>query len=78
MRAQSRDKQIEERMLAHRQDDNNRHATRHQVNGDSLSSCLPAQPFHLGSLLHIPEKLLGQSWPCPAASSSKEFLVSLQ
>lgn len=31
VRAQSRDKQIEERMLAHRQDDNNRHATRHQV-----------------------------------------------
>ncbi|XP_066196539.1 histone acetyltransferase KAT7 isoform X2 [Sylvia atricapilla] len=30
VRAQSRDKQIEERMLAHRQDDNNRHATRHQ------------------------------------------------
>lgn len=31
VRAQSRDKQIEERMLSHRQDDNNRHATRHQV-----------------------------------------------
>ncbi|XP_030321751.1 histone acetyltransferase KAT7 isoform X6 [Calypte anna] len=31
VRAQSRDKQIEERMLAHRQDDNNRHATRHQA-----------------------------------------------
>uniref|UniRef100_A0A2K6G2D5 Histone acetyltransferase n=1 Tax=Propithecus coquereli TaxID=379532 RepID=A0A2K6G2D5_PROCO len=30
VRAQSRDKQIEERMLSHRQDDNNRHATRHQ------------------------------------------------
>ncbi|XP_061872629.1 histone acetyltransferase KAT7-like isoform X5 [Colius striatus] len=30
VRAQSRDKQIEERMLAHRQDDN-RHATRHQA-----------------------------------------------
>ncbi|OWK14642.1 hypothetical protein Celaphus_00001155 [Cervus elaphus hippelaphus] len=29
--AQSRDKQIEERMLSHRQDDNNRHATRHQA-----------------------------------------------
>ncbi|XP_068831984.1 histone acetyltransferase KAT7 isoform X4 [Capricornis sumatraensis] len=31
VRAQSRDKQIEERMLSHRQDDNNRHATRHQA-----------------------------------------------
>ncbi|XP_061447234.1 histone acetyltransferase KAT7 isoform X3 [Rhineura floridana] len=30
VRAQSRDKQVEERMLSHRQDDNNRHATRHQ------------------------------------------------
>lgn len=31
VRAQSRDKQVEDRMLSHRQDDNNRHATRHQV-----------------------------------------------
>ncbi|XP_015261125.1 PREDICTED: histone acetyltransferase KAT7 [Gekko japonicus] len=31
VRAQSRDKQVEERMLSHRQDDNNRHATRHQA-----------------------------------------------
>ncbi|XP_036195515.1 histone acetyltransferase KAT7 isoform X5 [Myotis myotis] len=34
VRAQSRDKQIEERMLSHRQDDNNRHATRHQAPTD--------------------------------------------
>ncbi|XP_078501378.1 histone acetyltransferase KAT7 isoform X5 [Lissotriton helveticus] len=31
VRAHSRDKQIEERMLSHNQDDNNRHATRHQA-----------------------------------------------
>nr|DBA22256.1 TPA: hypothetical protein GDO54_013299 [Pyxicephalus adspersus] len=31
VRAQSRDKQVEERMLSHRQDDNNRHSTRHQA-----------------------------------------------
>uniref|UniRef100_A0A803TX39 Histone acetyltransferase n=1 Tax=Anolis carolinensis TaxID=28377 RepID=A0A803TX39_ANOCA len=31
VRAQSRDKQVEDRMLSHRQDDNNRHATRHQA-----------------------------------------------
>ncbi|XP_063315339.1 histone acetyltransferase KAT7 isoform X3 [Pelobates fuscus] len=30
VRAQSRDKQVEDRMLSHRQDENNRHATRHQ------------------------------------------------
>ncbi|KAE8575160.1 hypothetical protein XENTR_v10003740 [Xenopus tropicalis] len=31
VRAQSRDKQVEDRMLSHRQDENNRHATRHQA-----------------------------------------------
>ncbi|XP_073428923.1 histone acetyltransferase KAT7 isoform X4 [Dendrobates tinctorius] len=31
VRGQSRDKQVEDRMLSHRQDENNRHATRHQA-----------------------------------------------
>uniref|UniRef100_A0A8C9TNM2 Histone acetyltransferase n=1 Tax=Scleropages formosus TaxID=113540 RepID=A0A8C9TNM2_SCLFO len=31
VRATNRDKQVEERTLSHRQDENNRHATRHQV-----------------------------------------------
>ncbi|XP_013908979.1 PREDICTED: histone acetyltransferase KAT7-like [Thamnophis sirtalis] len=31
VRAQSRDKQLEERMLSHQEDDNSRHATRHQA-----------------------------------------------
>uniref|UniRef100_A0A8C6XLH7 KAT7 n=1 Tax=Naja naja TaxID=35670 RepID=A0A8C6XLH7_NAJNA len=31
VRAQSRDKQVEERMLSHQQNDNSRHATRHQA-----------------------------------------------
>ncbi|MEE6526590.1 hypothetical protein FKM82_027320, partial [Ascaphus truei] len=31
VRAQSRDKQVEDRLLSHRQDENNRHATRHQA-----------------------------------------------
>ncbi|MGH0168891.1 UNVERIFIED_CONTAM: hypothetical protein FKN15_072130 [Acipenser sinensis] len=30
VRANNRDKQVEERTLSHRQDENNRHATRHQ------------------------------------------------
>lgn len=31
VRGQGRDKQVEDRMLSHRQDENNRHATRHQA-----------------------------------------------
>lgn len=49
VRAQSRDKQVEERMLSHRQDDNNRHATRHQVSA-VLITCQRAALANLSGI----------------------------